>query len=114
MKVEIDIPDDLHPDAIKVVLATANDLAAKLHKVQVKYGLKEGWRNPPPGAIGDGKFFSTEDELQKALINHINKNDPLDVIAYCAFTRELGFNLPAVVSAPKVIGAVDGSMTKMT
>lgn len=99
MKVEIEIPDGLHPDTIQTVLTTATDLAAKLYKAQVKYGLVNGWRNPPEDHLGDGRFFITEVQLQTAFINHVNKNDPLDVIAYCAFTRELGFNLPEIVSS---------------
>lgn len=99
MKVEIEIPDGLHPETIQTVLTTATDLATKLYKAQVKYGLDNGWKHPPTGELRKGRFFLTELELQAAFIEHVNRNDPLDVIAYCAFARELGFNMPMVEAA---------------
>lgn len=92
----IPVPRGLHSETMTTIRSTAEALGQKLYRAQIKHGLVDGWKNPPADMTGNGTFFLTEEELQKAFLVHINKNDPLDVIAYCAFARELGFNLPAV------------------
>lgn len=92
----VSLPVDLHPDTVNTILELTSALGEKLYAAQIKHGLKDGWKHPPTDQLGEGRFFLTEAELQTALVKQINKNDPLDVVAYCAFARELGFNLPEV------------------
>lgn len=94
--VAVTFPLDLHPDTVSTVIKTTEALAQKLYVAQTKHGLVNGWRYSPSDKLGDGRFFLTEEHLQKAFIEHVNKGDHLDVIAYVAFALELGFKLPQV------------------
>lgn len=91
------LPPDIHPSTAKTIVNMLVDLAEKLYKSQVKYGLDDGWRHPPSDQGGvEGRFFMTEKECQEAFIKHVNKGDPLDVIAYAMFIREMGWELPKI------------------
>jgi hypothetical protein len=70
----VPLPYGLHPDTAELVLRFAFRLAAKLHKAERKYGYTNGWKNP-----------DWMDECRDELRRHIEKGDPVDVAAYCAF-----------------------------
>jgi len=71
----------------KLVDDFAMALKAKLLKAQEKYGFTNDW-------LSD----NWENECQAQLINHIDKGDPLDVAAYCAF---MWFHNWKTISDPK-------------
>lgn len=74
MKIEIEIPDDLHPDTAALVAAFAQALAEKLRKSEIKHGYSDGWKD---------KHW--QHECSQQLIRHLAKGDPIDVAVYCAF-----------------------------
>lgn len=92
------LPPDIHPSTAKTIVTMSVDLAEKLYKSQVKYGLDRGWRYPPSTdkGVGSGRFFMNREECVDALINHINKGDHIDVIAYVMFMRDMGWELPTL------------------
>lgn len=65
---------ELHPLTVNLVVRFARALAAKLADAENKYGYSDGWRNA-----------EWMDECRKKLMQHIEKGDPRDVAAYCAF-----------------------------
>lgn len=67
----------LHPATQALVYQFADAIAAKLLKSQEKYSYGVSWQNL-------GASWSMED-CQKELLRHIEKGDPRDVAAYCAF-----------------------------
>jgi len=67
-------PSKLHPDTRELVLRFAFRLAIKLRKAEQKYGYSNGW-----------KESGWMDECRAKLREHVEKGDPLDVAAYCAF-----------------------------
>ena len=73
MKVIIDLPDTLHPRAASLVRRFAEAMGKKLDKSQRKYGYTDDWTES--SLIG----------LQDALIEHVEKGDPIDVANFCAF-----------------------------
>jgi hypothetical protein len=79
--------DPLHPETRRLVQDFADALAEKLIKAQQKYGRKDDWR------IDDW-----EADCRAELMRHIEKGDPLDVAAYCAFMWRRGWSTtpPAV------------------
>ncbi|MDP3228475.1 MAG: hypothetical protein Q8N13_10940 [Acidovorax sp.] len=68
------VPAVLHPETALLVVRFATALAAKLAAAQAKYGYSNGW------AASDWL-----DECRRQLVDHVDKGDPLDVAAYCAF-----------------------------
>lgn len=68
------MPKDLHPATKKLVFQFAMALADKLHSAEQKYGYSDGW-------LTDDWM----DECRAKLLEHIEKGDPRDVAAYCAF-----------------------------
>ncbi len=64
----------LHPSTRLLVADFAHALAAKLRKAEIKYDRNAGWQNP-----------GWMDECREKLREHVEKGDPLDVAAYCAF-----------------------------
>jgi hypothetical protein len=68
------MPADLHPDTKKLVADFSMALAEKLYKAQLKYGHSDGW-----------SYANWEIECQTAFHEHVEKGDPRDVAAYCAF-----------------------------
>lgn len=73
--------DPLHPETRRLVQDFADALAEKLIKAQQKYGRKDDWRTD-----------DWETECRAELIRHIEKGDPLDVAAYCAFMWRRGWS----------------------
>lgn len=65
---------DLHPATAKLVSDFATALAEKLAKAERKYGYTDGWLDA-----------NWEADCREALLKHIEKGDPRDVAAYCAF-----------------------------
>jgi hypothetical protein len=65
---------ELHPLTVNLVVRFARALAAKLAAAEKKYGYSDGWRSP-----------DWMDECRQKLMEHIEKGDPRDVAAYCAF-----------------------------
>ncbi|MCW6598624.1 hypothetical protein [Yersinia ruckeri] len=79
-KITIEIPDDLHPDSVKLLEGVIPDVAAKMVKAQVKRGLTNEWLHE------DWEF-----ECRRQLSQHVNKGDPLDVIIYGMFCQGRGW-----------------------
>lgn len=74
------VPEGLHPVTADLVVRFATALAEKLHKAEQKYGwstdwMKSGWYN----------------DCLQSLWEHIEKGDPRDVAAYCAFMWHHGW-----------------------
>jgi hypothetical protein len=64
----------LHPDTEDLVNRFSVALKEKLLAAQVKYGYSNSWRNT-----------DWLEQCRDDLRNHVEKGDPLDVAAYCAF-----------------------------
>lgn len=65
---------DLHPATVNLVVRFARALSAKLAEAELKYGFAADWRSP-----------DWLDECRAQLLEHVDKGDPRDVAAYCAF-----------------------------
>jgi hypothetical protein len=71
---QVAIPEGLHPETTKHLLAFCGAMAGKLRKAEQKYGYSDGWLR--------------DDWQQECLENmheHIAKGDPRDVANYCMF-----------------------------
>ncbi|MDN7893822.1 hypothetical protein QZM93_35045, partial [Burkholderia cepacia] len=68
------IPAELHHDTAKLVRRFAHALGNKLLSAQRKYGYSDNWMRD-----------DWADECRAELMRHIQKGDPRDVAAYCAF-----------------------------
>lgn len=79
-QLHINAPDSLHPGTARLVLEFANALAAKLARAEEKYGYTNGWATQ-----------DWEAECRAHMLEHIEKGDPLDVAAYCAFMWRRGW-----------------------
>lgn len=86
----------LHPATADLVHRFAKALAEKLAKAEKKYGYSDGWLAP-----------HWMDECRTKLLEHIDKGDPRDVAAYCAFlwhhgesTAPTAARSPATVAQP--------------
>jgi hypothetical protein len=90
-------PEGLHPATKKLVFDFACALADKLHEAEKKYGYSDGWR--------DNDWM---DECRVKLREHVEKGDPRDVAAYCAFLWHHGES-----TAPKIRGAVYESWKRL-
>lgn len=64
-------------------------LLAKLRRAEEKYGYKNAWQKA-----------GWASELREKLLRHVDKGDPLDVAAYCAFAWHHGWSLAAPQVAP--------------
>lgn len=67
-------PHDLHFQTVRLLQGFFAALAAKLYAAQNKYGYTDGWR--------DAGWM---EECRVKLREHLEKGDPRDVAAYCAF-----------------------------
>lgn len=70
----INLPPTLHPMTRKLVCDFAEALGRKLHIAELKYGYSDGWNDP--------RWMN---KCRRDLKRHVEKGDPLDVAAYCAF-----------------------------
>ncbi|WP_418611505.1 hypothetical protein AB4W76_17195 [Klebsiella pasteurii] len=68
------VPEGLNPETTDLVLRFASALDDKLYKAEQKYGRSTDW-------MKDDWY----DDCLQSLWEHIEKGDPLDVAAYCAF-----------------------------
>lgn len=75
------IDDQLPPDTADLVLRFAVALSRTLHAARVKYGYQEDWKKD-----------DWEAECRKEMLRHIDKGDPVDVAAYCAFMWHHGWS----------------------
>lgn len=69
------LPTNLHPQTKDLVVHFANALAEKLFMAQEKYGYQAEWAKPD----------WVKQHCVDALHEHMEKGDPRDVAAYCAF-----------------------------
>lgn len=76
----VQVPEGLHPETASLVQRFATALAEKLYKAEQKYGYSTDWM----------KDHWYNDCLQ-SLWEHIEKGDPRDVAAYCAFMWHHGW-----------------------
>jgi len=68
------LPAGLHPDTVELVLRFAEAMAEKLRKAEVDHDYSIEWKHT------DWQFA-----CRQALLDHLEKGDPLDVANYCAF-----------------------------
>lgn len=90
MKLTIELPATLNPHTADLVARFAEALGEKLHKAEEKYGYSDGWMQN-----------NWRDECAEKLVEHVEKGDPRDVAAYCAFMwhHQWRTSLRAVVTA---------------
>lgn len=74
MKIEINVPKNLHPKTRALVAAFAEAMADKLRRAELKHDFTDGWSEP------DWQGMCREE-----MIAHLLKGDPVDVANYCAF-----------------------------
>lgn len=65
---------DLNPKTAKLIADFAEALSDKLQAAEERYGYTDGWANS-----------DWMDECRAKLREHLEKGDPRDVAAYCAF-----------------------------
>lgn len=81
------VPDTLHPETANLVERFAEALALKLDAAQQKHGYTNDWMRPGWMNI-----------CRAHLLQHLDKGDPRDVAAYCAFLWH--HNEPTIAPAP--------------
>jgi hypothetical protein len=81
---EIGLPARLNASSKMLVIEFAEALAAKLRKAEEKYGYSDGWLTE-----------DWEAECRAHLREHLEKGDPLDIAAYCAFMWKRGWSTKA-------------------
>lgn len=103
--------NSLHPATQDLVRRFSAALSEKLAAAQQKYGYSDGWMRS-----------DWMDECRQHLRAHVEKGDPRDVAAYCAFlwhhgestatqmSRDGGKNIP-FVAADNAIAATDAALT---
>lgn len=77
---EAAVPEGLHHETASLVQRFATALAEKLYKAEQKYGRSTDWMKP-----------DWYDDCLQSLWEHIEKGDPRDVAAYCAFMWHHGW-----------------------
>lgn len=78
------LPEGLHPHTKGLVFRFACALADKLYAAEQKYSYADGWADP-----------NWLDECRAKLREHVEKGDPRDVAAYCAFLWHHGASTAA-------------------
>lgn len=76
-------PSDLrptHPDTIDLIEKLSWALGQKLRRAEIKYGYTNGWLKD-----------DWEHECRQQLLDHLEKGDPLDVVAYASFIWARGW-----------------------
>ena len=74
------VPDGLNPQTTDLVLRFSSALAEKLYKAERKYGRSTDWMRK-----------DWYNDCLQSLWEHIEKGDPMDVAAYCAFMWHHGW-----------------------
>lgn len=89
-KLTVNVPSGLNQHTADLVARFAEAMAKKLHEAEKKYGYDDGWMD---------EFW--KQECADKLIEHVQKGDPRDVAAYCAFMWHHGWrtSLDVVVRA---------------
>ena len=77
--------ETLHPATADLVDRFAAELKSKLAKAEAKYGYLDDWSKP-----------DWKDDLIESLAEHVQKGDPRDVAAYCAFAWHHGWSTSEV------------------
>jgi hypothetical protein len=88
MESEPVVPEGLNPETADLVLRFASALADKLYKAEQKYGRSTDWMK--------SDWYS---DCLQSLWEHIEKGDPRDVAAYCAFMWHHGWSTKVVQRA---------------
>ncbi|MBN3004487.1 hypothetical protein JW897_12150 [Chromobacterium alkanivorans] len=83
------VPANLHPDTANLVGLFAEALAFKLTAAQEKHGYTNNWMRPDWMNI-----------CRAHLLQHLEKGDPRDVAAYCAFLWHHGESTAAPQPEP--------------
>lgn len=81
----------LHPATANLVDRFAAELKSKLAKAEAKYGYRNDWLKP-----------DWKDELIESLAEHVQKGDPRDVAAYCAFAWHHDWSVSSSAQGAKV------------
>src|SRR5512146_571765 len=76
-------PNEEDAALVELVERFSAALLEKLRASEAKYGWSGGWRHDPNWA----------DDLRRDIRKHIEKGDPRDVAAYCAFAWHHGWSL---------------------
>jgi hypothetical protein len=92
----------LHPQTVNLVVRFARALAAKLSTAEAKYGYSDGWART-----------DWLDECRRQLVDHVDKGDPRDVAAYCAFLWHHGANTYSRAWNPMSTAPRDGSIIRL-
>jgi hypothetical protein len=87
----VEMPTDLNPLTRKLVKDFASALSWKLHAAEKKYGYSDGWLS---------KDWIDDGQCAKRLRDHVEKGDPRDVAAYCAFLWYHAASTKLAQSAP--------------
>ena len=66
----------------ELAMRFAEALSSKLRRAEEKYNWRGAWKNP-----------DWQSDLAKQIRRHVDKGDPLDVAAYCAFAWHHGWSL---------------------
>jgi hypothetical protein len=82
----------MHQATADLVRRFSDALAAKLAAAEKKYGYSDGWLSP-----------DWMDECRAKLLEHIDKGDPRDVAAYCAFLWHHGESTTAPAPASEAV-----------
>lgn len=93
----VHMPAGLHKDTADLVARFAEALAEKLHAAEQKYGYSNRWMED-----------DWMRECRSKLADHMEKGDPRDVAAYCAFLWHHG---EATVELPNQYAA--GALVKI-
>lgn len=72
--VPLNVPMQLNVETAKLVRGFAEALARKLYEAQEKYGYTDNWKDP-----------DWMNKCREDLRENLEKGDPRDVAAYCAF-----------------------------
>lgn len=88
----IGVPGELHPSTTCLVLDTANMMAQKLYRSQVKYGFKNGWQDTQWEKPKDGAIVTGAETCRSHAFGHMLKGDPIDVANYMAFMMYHGWD----------------------
>ena len=89
--ISADLPK-LHPATAHLIARFSRALADKLAAAEKKYGFSDGWTDR-----------AAVDAMREDLWNHLDKGDPRDVAAYCAFLWHHGAStkLPLAQAEPR-------------
>lgn len=71
---EFTYPVGIEPTTLELVRSFAQAMAFKLRKAELKYDFGDSWK------LNDWK-----EKCKRDLYAHLEKGDPMDVAAYCAF-----------------------------